>query len=85
MVQASMLIVHHLGRSQSDRIVWLCEEDFTAADIMMVYPLTTARLAVQRDLSGCPNIRAYLQRIGARPGFKRARQKGDPGIEPNLT
>ena len=21
-----MLIVHHLGRSQSERIVWLCEE-----------------------------------------------------------
>ena len=23
---ASVLVVHHLGRSQSDRIVWLCEE-----------------------------------------------------------
>ena len=26
MVQASLLVVHHLGRSQSDRVVWACEE-----------------------------------------------------------
>lgn len=59
--------------------------EFTAADIMMVYPMTTARLAVQKDISGCPNILEYLKRIGARPGFERARRKGDPGVEPNLT
>ena len=58
---------------------------FTAADIMMVYPMTTARLAVQKDISACPNILKYLERIGTRPGFERARQKGDPGVEPNLT
>jgi glutathione S-transferase len=59
--------------------------EFTAADIMMVYPLTTARLSVQKDISGCPNIQAYLKRIGARPAFQRARQKGDPDLAPNLT
>ena len=26
MIAATMLTVHHLGRSQSERIVWLCEE-----------------------------------------------------------
>ena len=58
---------------------------FTAADIMMVFPLTTARLFVQRDISACPNLLGYLQRIAARPAFRRAREKGDPGLEPNLT
>jgi len=57
--------------------------EFTAADIMMVFPLATARLAVQKDISGCPNILAYLQRIGERPAYKRARQKGDPDLPAN--
>jgi glutathione S-transferase len=59
--------------------------EFTAADIMMVFPLTMARLFVPRDISGCPNLRAYLQRISARPGFRRARQKGDPDLPVDLT
>ncbi len=28
-----------------------------------------------------PNIRAYLARIGARPAFKRAMAKADPGFK----
>jgi glutathione S-transferase len=59
--------------------------EFTAADIMMVFPLTRTRLSISRDISNCPNLLAYLQRIGARPAFQRACQKGDPGLSPNLT
>jgi glutathione S-transferase len=59
--------------------------DLTAADIMMVYPMTGMRLNVPKDLSAFPNIRAYLQRIGARPAFQRACQKADPDLVPNLT
>ena len=58
--------------------------DFTAADIMMLFPLTTMRAFVQKDLTAFPNIRAYLKRIGARPAYQRAMQKGDPGMSPKL-
>jgi glutathione S-transferase len=58
--------------------------DFTAADIMMLFPLTTMRAFVQRDLAAFPNIKAYLKRIGARPAYQRAMQKGDPGMAPKL-
>lgn len=54
--------------------------DFTAADILMLFPLTTGRMFVPRDLAPYPNIRAYLQRIGARPAFQRAMAKADPGF-----
>jgi glutathione S-transferase len=57
----------------------------TAADIMMVFALTTMRAFAPRDFSGQPNIRAYLQRIGARPAYRRAMEKGDPGMTPMLT
>jgi len=134
-----MLKIHHLGHSQSERIVWLCEElgvpyelvkytrdpvtrlsppelkalhplgaaplievdgmllgesaavmkerldkvlaliearlaqndylagsEFTSADIMNVFSLTTMRLFHRLDLAPYPNILAYLQRIGER-------------------
>lgn len=52
---------------------------------MMLFPLTTGRVFVPRDLAPFPNIRAYLQRIGARPAFQRAMAKADPDLAPMLT
>jgi glutathione S-transferase len=60
-------------------------QDFTAADIIMLFPLTTMRLVAPRDLSPYPNLRAYLQRIGERPAYRRAMQKADPDLTPQLT
>jgi glutathione S-transferase len=58
---------------------------FTAADIMMVFALTTMRAFTPKDLTGLPDTLAYLQRIGARPAYQRAMAKGDPGLTPLLT
>jgi glutathione S-transferase len=58
--------------------------EFTTADIMIVFSLTTMRLFLPLDLGPYPAIRAYLQRIGARPAYRRAMAKGDPGMEPLL-
>lgn len=60
-------------------------DTFSAADIMMHFPLTTMRMFAPYDISRHPNILAYLQRIAERPAFKRARQKGDPDMSLNLT
>lgn len=54
--------------------------EFTAADIIMLFPLTTMRAFVKTDISTMPNLRAYLQRIGERPAYQRAMAKGDPGM-----
>ncbi len=37
------------------------------------------------DLGPYPNIRAYLQRIAARDAYRRAMEKGDPGMALLLT
>lgn len=63
---------------------WLAGEEFTAADVMSVFPLSTMRLFQPLDLTPYPNIRAYLQRIGARPAYQRAMAKGDPDLVPLL-
>ncbi|KAI1822018.1 putative glutathione S-transferase [Xylaria intraflava] len=60
---------------------WLAGSDFTAADIMNVFPLTTMRTFSGLDLSGYPNILAYLKRCSERDGYRRARAKGDPDLE----
>ncbi len=56
----------------------------TTADIMIVYILTTARAFANTPPGDFPNIRAYLQRIGARPAYQRAIAKAEPGWTPKL-
>ena len=63
---------------------WFAGQEFTAADIMTVFALTTMRVFAPRDLGPYPNIRAYLKRVGERPAYQRAMAKGDPGMTPLL-
>jgi len=59
---------------------YLAGSEFTSADIMVGFTLTTMRYFQPYDLTRCPNIVAYLARIGARPAYRRAMEKGDPGM-----
>ena len=59
---------------------YLVGAELTAADIMMVFSLTTMRYFMPVDLGPYAHIQAYLRRIGAREAYQRAMQKGDPGM-----
>ena len=63
---------------------YLAGSELTAADIMMVFSLTTMRSFTSYDLKPYPNILAYLRRIGAREAYQRAMKKGDPAMTPVL-
>ena len=63
---------------------YLAGADLTAADIMMVFSLTTMRLFSPYDLAPWPNILSYLKRIGARPSYQQAMHKSDPDLTPVL-
>ena len=65
-------------------VPYLAGARFTAADIIMLFPLTTMRLFTPLDLAAFPNIRAYLQRIGARPALQRMIAKIAPDPAPPL-
>jgi glutathione S-transferase len=84
-----------LLRARADRAFGMVEKrlasadyfagsEFTAADIIMLFPLTTMRVFAPRDLSPYPNTRAYLKRIGARAAYQRAMRKADPDLTPLL-
>ena len=64
---------------------YLAGAEFTAADIMTVFSLTTMRIFMPLDLAPYPHILAYLRRIGERDAYRRAMLKGDPGMAPLLT
>ena len=56
---------------------WFAGEEFTAADVMMSFPLEAAR---QRAGLGPahPNILDWLERIHARPAYAEALRRGGP-------
>lgn len=70
---------------QVGKTAFLGGRQLTSADVMMGFGLTTMRGFVGRTLDDLPNLRAYLQRIGAREAYQRAMTKAEPGMTPNLT
>ncbi|MFC7476774.1 glutathione S-transferase family protein [Dankookia sp. GCM10030260] len=62
-------------------VPWLAGAEFSAADIMAVFTLTTMRYFQPVDYAPYPAIRAYLRRVAAREGYQRAMAKGDPGMK----
>jgi glutathione S-transferase len=59
---------------------WLAGNEFTAADIMAVFTLTTMRTFYPFDLTEYGGILAYLERVVERDGYKKARGKADPEL-----
>lgn len=76
---ASSMIERRL--SEAD---YFAGERLTLADIMMVFALTTMRNFSPLDLGDMPSTRAYLKRIGERPAYRLAMEKGDPEMTPKL-
>lgn len=55
---------------------WFAGDAFSAADILMSFPLETG--ATRLDFSQRPHIEAFLKRIHARPAYRRALERGGP-------
>lgn len=77
-------VLHHMD-TRLGSVPYLAGQELSAADIMSIFSLTTMRLFQPVDLGPYPHIRAYLQRIGERPAYRRAMSKGDPDLTPLLT
>jgi glutathione S-transferase len=77
--RAYEMIERRLGEAE-----YFAGSRFTAADIIMFFPLTTMRAFAPRDLAAAPNTRAYIKRVAARPAYRRAMEKADPGFTPPL-
>lgn len=70
-------ITLHLDYMEGElgRRTWFAGDEFTAADIQMSFPLEAS--AARAGLDGSrPKLTAFLERIHARPAYKRALEKG---------
>jgi glutathione S-transferase len=67
----------HLDYLESElgKSTWFAGEDFTAADIQLSFPLEAATSRAGLDTSR-PRLKAFLERIHARPAYRRALEKG---------
>ena len=59
------------------RSEWFAGDQFTAADIMMSFPVE-AGADRAFDPADRPRLRAFLSRIHARPAYRRALERGGP-------
>jgi glutathione S-transferase len=59
------------------RTTWFAGDEFSAADIQMSFPLEAAAARAGLE-QGHPRAMAFLDRIHARPAYKRALEKGGP-------
>lgn len=63
--------------AELEKSPFLAGNDLTGADIMMSFP-AEAMLQRGADALKTPRIRAYVDRLHARPAFKRALERGGP-------
>ncbi|KAG9252924.1 putative glutathione S-transferase [Emericellopsis atlantica] len=64
---------------------WLAGDEFTAADIMVVFSLTTMRLFFPYSLQEYQGILGFLQRVNKRDAYRSAIAKSDPGFQPPMS
>jgi len=84
-MKARLKLALDMVEARLGKVDYFAGSEFTTADIMIVFSLTTMRLFLPFDLAPYPAILAYLQRIGRRDAYRRAMQKGDPDLTPLLT
>ncbi len=78
--RAYAMVEDRLGRTP-----YFAGDELTAADIAMLFPLTTMRRFNPRDISGYANIEAYLHRIGERSAYRLAMARAEPETTPLLS
>ncbi len=84
-MKARLALALGLVETRLGKVDYFAGKEFTTAEIMNVFTLTTMRLFLPFDISPYPAILAYLQRIGGRDAYQRAMRKGDPDMTPLLT
>lgn len=56
---------------------WFVGDAVTGADVMMIFPLEAAASRGE-GMAAYPNVRAYVARVHAREGYRKALERGGP-------
>ena len=63
-------------------VLYLAGDEFSCADIMVMFNLTSLPLFGGRQISDLPNTIAYVDRLAARPAYKKAMTIAGPTAQP---
>lgn len=63
------------------QVPYLAGPEFTCADIMVTFNLTSLPLFGGQAIAAFPNAQSYVQRIAERPAYQRAMQVAGPGAQ----
>jgi glutathione S-transferase len=74
-VRPQLKLHMNFWENELQRSSWFAGEGFTAADIMMSFPVEAAAARAQA-LEGRPRLAAFRERIRARPAYQRAAERG---------
>ena len=74
-VRPQLKLHMNFWESELQRSTWFVGEEFTAADIMMSFPVEAAAARAQA-LEGRPKLAAFRECIQARPAYQRAAERG---------
>ena len=61
--------------AELEKNIWFVSDEFTAADIQLSFPLEAAASQSNLD-AGHPQLKAFLERIHARPAYQKAIERG---------
>jgi glutathione S-transferase len=76
-IEPSLAAVLALMEAELGKSTWFAGEDLTGADVMMSFPVEAA--AARATLgSEYPRLEAFLDRVHARPAYRRALERGGP-------
>jgi len=72
-------IATHFGFVERELVArpYFAGQEFSAADIQMIYPVEAA---LSRGKGNWPSLRAWRERVTARPAYQRAEAKGGPAM-----
>ncbi len=77
LVTPRLKLYFDLMESELAKSEWFAGSEFSAADVMMSFPIETG-VSRANALEGRPHLKSFLQRIHARPAYRAALQKGGP-------
>ncbi|HET7096163.1 MAG TPA: glutathione S-transferase [Casimicrobiaceae bacterium] len=77
-VQARMKLLLGFVDAELAKVPYFAGADFTAADVMMTFPVTTMRRFLDFEIAPYANIAAYVKRIEVRPAYRKAMALAGP-------
>jgi len=77
-VQGRMKLLLGFVDAELAKVPYFAGADFTAADVMMTFPVTTMRRFLDYEIAPYANIAAYVKRIEGRPAYRKAMALAGP-------